>query len=48
MRKINPEHVYIIVLAFFVLSAGARYVGEYMHAALVEPASAAEYSQRGQ
>lgn len=41
MRKINPEHVYIIVLAFFVLCASVRYVGEYVHAAMVQPAATA-------
>lgn len=40
MKKINPEHVYIIVLAFFVVCAGVRYVGEYMHGAMVQPVAA--------
>lgn len=45
MRKINPEHVYIIVLAFFVVCAGVRYVGEYVYAARAQPAAVTEVSQ---
>ena len=42
MKNIKPEHVYIIVLAFFLASASIRYAGEFVHAQLFASAVAAE------
>lgn len=48
MRKIKPEQVYVVVLTFFAVCAGARYASEYVYAALAEPTAAVETSYHGQ
>ena len=35
--KLKPEHTYIVILAFFVLSAGIKFTAEQVYAAFAEP-----------
>ena len=41
-KKTNPDRMYIVVLAFFIASAGLRYAGEYLYSVIAEPPGTAE------
>jgi hypothetical protein len=45
VRRINPDKVYVIVLAFFIASAGVRYTGEYLRGVISDAPALAEQAR---